>query len=140
IKDYTEAIRLMPQFTDAYINRGYARLNQQDYEEAIKDFDEAIRLNPRPSAYFGRGDACWARKDYAEAIKTYDEGVRLDPTNTRACFNLAWLLATVPKEDLRDGRRAIELAKKARDQSEGSSGWESAVLAAAYAEVGQFAE
>jgi len=54
--------------------------------------------------------------------------------------NLAWLLATCPDASLRDGSRAVELARKA-EQLAGSSHPEVLdTLAAAYAEAGQFSE
>jgi len=54
--------------------------------------------------------------------------------------NLAWLLATCPDASLRDGSRAVELARKA-EQLAGSSHPEIFdTLAAAYAEAGQFSE
>ena len=52
--------------------------------------------------------------------------------------NLAWLLATSPDDALRDGKRAVELAKQACDVTD----WEEAhiisTLAAAHAEAGDF--
>ena len=44
IKDYDTAIRLAPDFADAYINRANAREELGDLEGAIKDYSTAIRL------------------------------------------------------------------------------------------------
>src|SRR5688572_2574378 len=40
-----EAIRLEPDFIDAYINRGVAYADLGDYRQAIADFTHAIRLD-----------------------------------------------------------------------------------------------
>ncbi len=52
-------------------------------------------------------------KKYQEAIETYERIINLDPGQAVALNNLAWLLVTVPDEDLRDEGRALDLAKKA---------------------------
>ena len=46
LRCYSEAIRLDPDFADAYANRGAARRQKGDLDGALKDLDEAIRLNP----------------------------------------------------------------------------------------------
>ena len=43
---FTEAIRLMPDYVEAYYNRGIAYDDKGDREKAIADYDEAIRLQP----------------------------------------------------------------------------------------------
>ena len=74
---YDEAIRLKPDFAEAYNNRGNAKTDLGQYEAAVADFDEAIRLRPAyAAAYFRRGlakvglkikDA--ARKDFEIALE-----------------------------------------------------------------------
>ena len=54
--------------------------------------------------------------------------------------NLAWLLATSSDASIRDGNRAIELAKQAVQLSGGKDADYLRTLAAAYAETGRFAE
>ena len=46
IEDYTQAIRLKPDYVFAYITRGIARRKLEDYEGAITDYNQAIRLDP----------------------------------------------------------------------------------------------
>ena len=63
IDDYNEAIRLKPDYANAYNNRGsaYSRLGQ--YQLAIEDYNEAIRIKPdytlvyknRALSYFKQG-------------------------------------------------------------------------------------
>jgi Zn-dependent protease with chaperone function len=52
---------------------------------------------------------------YQEAIETYERIIDLDPGQAVSLNNLAWLLVTVPDEELRDEGRALDLAKKAVD-------------------------
>ena len=53
-----EAIRLKPDFTDAYFNRGLAYLENGQFDKAVADYTEVIRLRPEDSdAYFNLGIA-----------------------------------------------------------------------------------
>jgi tetratricopeptide (TPR) repeat protein len=52
--------------------------------------------------------------------------------------NFAWVLATSPDDNVRDGKRAIELATKAAEMSSYSVPHILSTLAAAYAETGDF--
>ena len=42
LQDFREAIDLRPDLPDAYYSRGYTRLQNKQYEEAIEDFDKFI--------------------------------------------------------------------------------------------------
>jgi tetratricopeptide (TPR) repeat protein len=87
IANYDEAIRLKPDFAEAFNNRGYAKSNLGRTEEAIYDFDEAIRLKPNfANAFCNRGNAKEDIIDYEGAIKDYNEAIRLKPDYVRV-FN-----------------------------------------------------
>jgi tetratricopeptide (TPR) repeat protein len=138
-KDFDEANRLRPNaFLYFYASR--LRMAKGDYDNAIKGLNEAIRLDPNETYYCVRAEAWYSKKDYDKAIKDFDEAIVLDPKCTDAFHWLAWVLATCPKENVRDGKRAIRLATKACDLTDWKSSLELSTLAAAYAETGQFDE
>ena len=50
------ALRLKPDYAEAYYNRGTAKTLIGEYKAAVADFDEAISLNPEfVEAYYNRG-------------------------------------------------------------------------------------
>jgi tetratricopeptide (TPR) repeat protein len=63
-----------------YFQRGLSYYDKTDYDKAITDFTEAIRLNPRDAAgYVGRGAAWMYKENYKQAIADFSEGLRLAP-------------------------------------------------------------
>ena len=79
IADYDEAIRLDPQYADAFNHRGFSYGKKGDYDHAIADHDEAIKLNPKDAVAFGHRATAYVLNDqYDRAIADYDEAIRLD--------------------------------------------------------------
>ena len=75
-----KAIRLKPDFAEAYNNRGLARAAEDDRDGAIKDYTEAIRLKPDlAETYRNRGNARRAKGNLDGALKDYTEAIRLKP-------------------------------------------------------------
>ncbi|HBF43138.1 MAG TPA: hypothetical protein DDW42_05810, partial [Desulfobacteraceae bacterium] len=50
---------------------------------------------------------------YLDSINTYENIIALDPDQAECLNNLAWIFVTVPRKELRDERRGLDLAKKA---------------------------
>src|ERR1700726_1680108 len=74
ISDYTEAIRLKPDYADAYNHRGNVYSKKEEYDKAISDCTEAIRLKPDyADAYLNRGNVYSKKEEYDEAIIDYTE-------------------------------------------------------------------
>ena len=64
-----------------------------EYDKAIRDYDEAIRLNPKNAlAFNNRGIVRRVLKEYDKAIRDYDEAIRLDPKCAVAFINRGALL------------------------------------------------
>lgn len=76
----------------------------------------------------------------AEAIRLAERDVRRDASDLDALNELAWLLATVPEDALRNGAEALRLAEKVTRLAGRSDLDYVGTLAAALAEVGRFDE
>jgi tetratricopeptide (TPR) repeat protein len=85
IADYSEAIRLNPEFAVTYINRGLVYFSKRDDDSAIADYSEAIRLNSKDAkAYYNRGLAYFAKGNLDRAIADFSEAIRFNPNNADA--------------------------------------------------------
>src|SRR5439155_12488105 len=63
-----------------YVERGNQHLERVDFDAAIADYTEAIRLKPNdPAAYFNRGLALIRKGQPAEALPDFDRAIALDP-------------------------------------------------------------
>lgn len=125
----------------AFTNRGSAWGNKRDYERAIADFDEALLVNPEfVIAYYNRALARTNIRDYDGLITDLDEVMRRDPLHADAHNSAAWVLATAPVMAIRNGTRAVELARKAAELTNWKKAHILQTLAAAYAETGNFSE
>lgn len=88
IRCYTEAIRLKPDYADAFNNRGFARYAKGDLDAALKDYNDAIRLNPDFAlAFLNRGNVRYNKGDWDAALKDYNEAIRLKPDFADAFYN-----------------------------------------------------
>ncbi|XP_037946139.1 protein unc-45 homolog B [Teleopsis dalmanni] len=85
IKLYTKAIQKGENHKDApvfYKNRAAAYLKTEDYEAAVRDCTESLRLSPRdPKALYRRAQAYDALKRYEEAYKDATNLFKEDPSN-----------------------------------------------------------
>ena len=81
----TRRFELDPKSGLALRARGVAYANKGDNDQAIADFNEAIRLDPKSSlAFRNRGDTYRNKGDNNRAIADYNEAVKLDPNNALA--------------------------------------------------------
>jgi tetratricopeptide (TPR) repeat protein len=110
-----------------------------DFDTAIADLGEAIRLDPKfADAYGSRGWAWDQKRAFDKAIADFNEAVRLDPKFAYAHKSRAWLLATCPDAKYRDGKKAVQSATTACELSEWKDPGALDTLAAAHAEAGAF--
>ena len=92
LSDFNEAIRLQPNYSKAYVNRGVAKYTLGDKQGSLSDYNEAIRLNPELAvAYFNRGNAKSDLGDDQGTLSDYKEVIRLKPNDSKAYNNLAFI-------------------------------------------------
>ena len=75
-----------------------------------------------------------------EAVSELQKALIISPNNPEAQKNLAWVLATSSDDRIRDGRKAVALARRANELTRGQNPIIGVTLAAAYAEAGRFPE
>lgn len=96
----------------AQLESGTAHLDKGEYDLAIRDFDEAIRLDSvSADAYRNRGIAFRGKEDFDRAIQDYDKAVTLAPNDARIFQNRAMAYQGKGEFDvaLRDFDQAVKL-------------------------------
>lgn len=87
LKAFDDAIKLNPNYADAFSNRGAAHDALNHPELAIADYSEAIRLNPRSAAvYSNRAAAYCDLGRFSEAITDLNFVIKSAPRDANA-FN-----------------------------------------------------
>jgi len=77
--DFTEVIRLVPDYTDAYVFRGNTKDVLGDKQGAISDYNEAIRLKPNYAlVYYNRGGVKANLGDQQGAISDYSKAIEIN--------------------------------------------------------------
>ena len=108
---YNEAIRLNPNYTPAYNDRGLVHLVSGDKKGAIEDFNQALRINPNyAQAYAGRGIVRYHLGDQKWAIEDFNQALRINPN-----YAIAYVGRGLVRNDLGDQKGGIEDLQKAAD-------------------------
>jgi tetratricopeptide (TPR) repeat protein len=138
---FEKAIKLQPDYAGAYYNRGNVLYAKGRIDEAIPDFQKALRFQPsHADAHTGLGNSLLRKGDLKKAMEQYEEAIALAPSDPHSRNNLAWVLATSSDPAVRNGAKAIELARQAIALSAGKNPLFFRTLAAAYAETGRFSD
>lgn len=135
---YTEVIHRNPRSDKAFNQRAAVWHKQGELRKAVADYEASIALDPRDAtAYANRATALSGLGEYELAIRDYETVIRLDARSPWGHNGLAWLLATCPQVEFRDGKQALALASEACRRSHDNF-YCLGTLAAAYAEAGDF--
>ena len=141
IVHYERALALQPDYAKPQANLGSALLQTGRASEAIPHLERAIALQPNYAiAHANLGSALLATGAPREAIAHFQQALDLQPPFYGARTILAWTLATHPDASLRDGPRAVTIARQASEAAGGTNAYVLRTLAAAYAEAGRFPE
>lgn len=96
-----------------FVNRGVIQLRRKAYDDARRDFDAALRIEPRMGeAFVNRGAALIAERRFREGVAEIDRGLQLGADEPeKAYFNraLAWEGLDDMKAAWLDYQKALEL-------------------------------
>jgi tetratricopeptide (TPR) repeat protein len=141
VADYRKAVAAdpagMPGLTGLAL--ALAELGQSGEAEAV--FTRAGKVvSPASLAQFNFdfGRHCQSRGNYPAACAHFEAALKLAPGNPVPLNNLAWLLATAPQPELRDGIRALRLIRRALESSGDPAFLYYDTQAAVLAELGDF--
>lgn len=141
IEHFRQALQLDTGSYAARVNLGLALGEQGKLDEAIVQFREALRVDSsRTEARFNLTTLLFRKGHAEEALEHLRELVRLQPENLTWLNQLAMTLATYPDATIRNGKEAVQLAERLIALAGGQDPVFLDSLAAAYAEIGDFAK
>jgi tetratricopeptide (TPR) repeat protein len=113
IKAYSDALvveKKSEKKSELFNSRGLAQSNVGEFSSAVKDFGEAIKVNPKfLSAYNNRGIAYTMYKQFESAIKDFTKAIEIDPRFVDAYMSRSGVLI-YEKGDLDGGLTDIDRA------------------------------
>ena len=142
VDDLEKVMELHPGFAGAYMNRANIYVRQGELDQAIDDYNAALLRDPNlADVYVARANVFIRKKNYQKAVRDLQAAVQMKTRSPERVLNsLAWLRATCPDAEIRNGKEAVELALRACELSEWKDWGIIDTLAAAYAEEDNFEE
>jgi tetratricopeptide (TPR) repeat protein len=141
ITQFQLAVQGRPDFAIAHCNLGIILCQENRVDEAIPHFQKALQILPNNASFhFNFAAALLQKGRVGEAITQFELALQIDPVDMETQNNLAWLLATWPEASVRNGDKAVQLARRANELSGGKHPVVLHTLAAAFAEAGRFSE
>ena len=138
--EYEATLRSEPGNADAHFGLAVLLVQTGKSVEAIKEFQKVLRLRPDAQAHYNLALVFSLQGRSDEALEHYRAAVKLQPSWPAALNDLAWVLATDPNPEHRNGAEAVELAKQACALTQRKEARFLGTLDACYAEAGRFEE
>ncbi|HTR43860.1 MAG TPA: tetratricopeptide repeat protein [Pseudomonadales bacterium] len=142
VTEFQQAVNSGMDDAKTHNNLGTALRRQGQLDEAIVQYQEALKMDPEYApAHYNLGNVLLQKGQVNAAIGEYQAALKLKPDSVMVQRNIAhtiWALATSPDAGLRNGTNAVEFARAANQVTSGSNPLILRVLAAAYAESGDF--
>ena len=141
LAEMKKAVWLSPEDIEAYRRFANTLIKLGKAAEAQPYCEVVVKAEPEDAhARYTLGSAYLANKRLQQAAANFKEALRLAP-DTPECMNaLAWIYATSPQAELRNGPEAVRLAEGACKITQRQRVAILDTLAAAYAETGRFDE
>ena len=140
IAEYALARQLRPDDVATPEDLAAALIRQEQSQAVLPSMREALELLPTAEMRAQVAGTWAGQGKFLYAVEGYRAALALQTESPEILNNLAWLLATCPEANLRDGAGAVRLAEQACELTRFQRTVMVGTLAAAYAEAGRFAE
>lgn len=91
LASYREAVRLKPDFFEAWERIGDIHAQRNQYAEAQTAYETALSLRPHARTYQSLGDVFLLQKKFDDAKRSYEEALRLNASLVEPRYNLGFL-------------------------------------------------
>ena len=93
IDSYKQALKIKPDYADAYNNMGIALKDKGDLDAAVDSYKQALKIKPDyAQAYNNMGVALKDKGELEAAIDSYKQALKIKPDYAEAHYNLYPLL------------------------------------------------
>ena len=80
IESWDKAIKIQPNFAEAYNNKGGCLVEIKQFENALKNFEAAIKIKPNfAEAYNNKAIVLTKIKEYENALKNFEAAIKIKP-------------------------------------------------------------
>jgi tetratricopeptide (TPR) repeat protein len=141
LEQYDRALERDPNFAEAHSNKGLALEGLGRLSEALTAYQRAVELDADHLLY--RCNLAYALQETGQSAAAHrhvSEAFRIEPNWPQIAAQEAWEQATSPDAAQRNGQQALRAAKLACFGTDHQVPECLDILAAAYAELGQFQE
>ena len=112
VECWSKAIKINPNYIEAYNGRGNAFIKLHNLDEAIINFNQAIKINPNYfEAYNNLGNAFINLEKLDQAMASYDQAIKIKPDYAHAYHGRAYTLMKSLKleESVNNWNKAIKI-------------------------------
>jgi tetratricopeptide (TPR) repeat protein len=139
ILHFQSVLGLNPNDAEARFQLAQELLKSARGEEALAEFSRVVESDPdNEEALLEQVKLLFRKKQYKQALEELEKGNSLFPQKGRTAALLAYLLASSPQYDLRNGTRALALARLVYESTGQVN--HGAIVAMALAELGRCVE
>jgi tetratricopeptide (TPR) repeat protein len=137
--EFRETLRLAPRDPTAHVNLAELAAMRGDWAAAIPHYEAALESRPdHLGARQGLASVLDSAGRVGDAVRVLREGLERLPDAAGLAGGLAWIRATTPAPEWRNGAEAVALAERACALTGNGDADLLDTLAAAYAEAGRF--
>lgn len=132
-KHFRYVLKATPDDPEQNYKLGIALLQQDKLQDAGRQMQKVLKLRSDPMAHWQIAEILLKLGRIDRSIQSYERAIQLRPELSKSANNLAWILATVDDDQLRNATRAIELAEGICASASAPDANQLDTLAAAYA-------